>query len=323
MKEKNIIIYETKDGNIDVKLEHETVWLTQKQMAILFDKDVNTISEHITNIFKSEELDQVSVTRNFRITASDCKSYNVNHYNLDMIISVGYRVNSKQGIQFRKWATSKLKEYLIQGYTLNIRVLEEKAEKLKNLQNTFNLLNRSITNQANNIDEVQQIMKILGDFSVGFNLLDDFDNERLDTKGKTKKEAVVITKDEFMSVVEKMKTTFTSPLFANIRDDSFDSSINQIYQSFGGSDCYPTIEEKAVNLLYMIVKNHSFSDGNKRIAANCFLYFLDRNGLLYKNGKSLIDASTLATLTLLIAESKSSESEIIKQIALSILNRNE
>lgn len=323
MKEKNIIIYETKDGNIDVKLEHETVWLTQKQMAILFDKDVNTISEHITNIFKSEELDQVSVTRNFRITASDGKSYNVNHYNLDMIISVGYRVNSKQGIQFRKWATSKLKEYLIQGYTLNIRVLEEKAEKLKNLQNTFNLLNRSITNQANNIDEVQQIMKILGDFSVGFNLLDDFDNERLDTKGKTKKEAVVITKDEFMSVVEKMKTTFTSPLFANIRDDSFDSSINQIYQSFGGSDCYPTIEEKAVNLLYMIVKNHSFSDGNKRIAANCFLYFLDRNGLLYKNGKSLIDASTLATLTLLIAESKSSESEIIKQIALSILNRNE
>lgn len=323
MKEKNIIIYETKDGNIDVKLEHETVWLTQKQMAILFDKDVNTISEHITNIFKSEELDQVSVTRNFRITASDGKSYNVNHYNLDMIISVGYRVNSKQGIQFRKWATSKLKEYLIQGYTLNIRVLEEKAEKLKNLQNTFNLLNRSITNQANNIDELQQIMKILGDFSVGFNLLDDFDNERLDTKGKTKKEAVVITKDEFMSVVEKMKTTFTSPLFANIRDDSFDSSINQIYQSFGGSDCYPTIEEKAVNLLYMIVKNHSFSDGNKRIAANCFLYFLDRNGLLYKNGKSLIDASTLATLTLLIAESKSSESEIIKQIALSILNRNE
>lgn len=322
MNTNNIIIYKTKDGNIDVKLEQETVWLSQKQMAILFDKDIKTINEHINNIFKVKELDKDSVIRNFRITASDGKSYDTKHYNLDMIISVGYRVNSKQGIEFRKWATSKLKEYLIQGYALNTKLLNEKTEKLKQLQNTFNLLNRTITSQVNNIDEAQQIIKILNDFSIGFNLLDDYDNNKLDVKGKTIKKAVVITKQEFLSLIEKMKDKFTSYLFGNQKDDSFESCINQIYQTFDDKDCYETIEEKAVNLLYLIIKNHSFSDGNKRIAGNCFLYFLNKNGLLYKGDKTIIDSSTLATLTLLIAESKPTEHQTVKQIALSILNRN-
>ena len=199
----DIIIYKTKDGSIDVKLEQETVWLSQKQIAILFDKDIKTINEHINNIFNSNELDKDSVIRKFRITASDGKSYDTKHYNLDMIISVGYRVNSKQGIEFRKWATSKLKEYLIQGYALNTKLLQEKTEKLKQLQNTFNLLNRTITSQVNTMDEAQQIIKILNDFSTGFNLLDDYDNNNLDIKGKTIKKAVVITKEEFLSLIEK------------------------------------------------------------------------------------------------------------------------
>ncbi len=322
--ENNILIYTTKDGNIDVKLEQETVWLTQKQMSKLFDTTPQNITIHIQNIYKEQELSKDSTCKDFLQVQTEGKrqiSRSMTFYNLDMIISVGYRVNSKQGIQFRKWATSKLKEYLVQGYTLNERLLKEKVEKLSLLQNAFNLLNRSITNQAENLDEAQQISKLMSDFSVGLNLLDDFDNQRLDNKGNTKKEAVYISVDEFLDVIQKIKTEFTSEIFGNPKDDSFSSSVNQIYQTFDGKDCYPSIEEKAVNLLYFIVKNHSFSDGNKRIGANCFLYFLKKNNLLYKADKPIIDNATLATITLLIAESKPEEKETVKQIAISILNR--
>lgn len=322
--ENNILIYTTKDGNIDVKLEQETVWLTQEQMSLLFDKSKSSISEHIKNIFDDCELDKDSTVRKFRTVQTEGKRQverNLDYYNLDMIISVGYRVKSKQGIQFRQWATKRLKEYLVQGYTLNERLLKEKVEKLNLLQNAFSLLNRSIANQAENLDEAQQISKLMNDFSVGLNLLDDFDNQRLDNKGNTKKEAVYISVDEFLDVIQKMKSEFISEIFGNPKDDSFSSSVNQIYQTFDGKDCYPSIEEKAVNLLYFIVKNHSFSDGNKRIGANCFLYFLKKNNLLYKADKPIIDNATLATITLLIAESKPEEKEIVKQIAISILNR--
>lgn len=322
--ENNILIYTTKDGNIDVKLEQETVWLTQEQMSLLFDKSKSSISEHIKNIFDDNELDKDSTVRKFRTVQTEGKRQverNLEYYNLDMIISVGYRVKSKQGIKFRQWATKHLKEYLVQGYVLNERLLKEKVEKLNLLQNAFNLLNRSITNQAENLDEAQQISKLMSDFSVGLNLLDDFDNQRLDNKGNTKKDAVYISVAEFLDVIQKMKIEFTSEIFGNPKDDSFSSSVNQIYQTFDGKDCYPSIEEKAVNLLYFIVKNHSFSDGNKRIGANCFLYFLGKNNLLYKNNKPIIDNATLATITLLIAESKSEEKETVKQIAISILNR--
>ena len=322
--ENNILIYTTKDGNIDVKLEQETVWLTQKQMSKLFDTTPQNITIHIQNIYKEQELSKDSTCKDFLQVQTEGKrqiSRSMTFYNLDMIISVGYRVNSKQGIQFRKWATKRLKEYLVQGYTLNERLLKEKVEKLNLLQNAFNLLNRSITNQAENLDEAQQISKLMSDFSVGLNLLDDFDNQRLDNKGNTKKEAVYISVSEFLDVIQKMKTEFTSEIFGNPKDDSFSSSVNQIYQTFDGKDCYPSIEEKAVNLLYFIVKNHSFSDGNKRIGANCFLYFLKKNNLLYKADKPIIDNATLATITLLIAESKPEEKETVKQIVISILNR--
>ena len=293
-------------------------------MTHLFHKNKSTISRHIKNIFTEKELARKSTVAKFATVQTEGNRQierNLEYYNLDMIISVGYRVKSKQGIQFRKWATSKLKEYLVQGYTLNERLLKEKVEKLSLLQNAFNLLNRSITNQAENLDEAQQISKLMSDFSVGLNLLDDFDNQRLDNKGNTKKEAVYISVDEFLDVIQKMKTEFTSEIFGNPKDDSFSSSVNQIYQTFDGKDCYPSIEEKAVNLLYFIVKNHSFSDGNKRIGANCFLYFLKKNNLLYKADKPIIDNATLATITLLIAESKPEEKETVKQIAISILNR--
>ena len=322
--ENNILIYTTKDGNIDVKLEQETVWLNVEKIAELYGKDRSNIQRHIKHIYEEDELDKDSTCAFFAQVQKEGSrniTRQIPYYNLDVILSVGYRVSSKTATQFRKWATSVLHKYIVDGYTLNERLLKEKVEKLSLLQNAFNLLNRSITNQAENLDEAQQISKLMSDFSVGLNLLDDFDNQRLDNKGNTKKEAVYISVDEFLDVIQKMKTEFTSEIFGNPKDDSFSSSVNQIYQTFDGKDCYPSIEEKAVNLLYFIVKNHSFSDGNKRIGANCFLYFLEKNNLLYKNNKPIIDNATLATITLLIAESKPEEKETVKQIAISILNR--
>ena len=320
----NILIYTTKDGNIDVKLKQETVWLNVEKIAELYEKDRSNIQRHIKHIYEEEELDKDSTCAFFAQVQKEGSrniTRQIPYYNLDVILSVGYRVSSKTATQFRKWATSVLHKYIVDGYTLNERLLKEKVEKLSLLQNAFNLLNRSITNQAENLDEAQQISKLMSDFSVGLNLLDDFDNQRLDNKGNTKKEAVYISVSEFLDVIQKMKTEFTSEIFGNPKDDSFSSSVNQIYQTFDGKDCYPSIEEKAVNLLYFIVKNHSFSDGNKRIGANCFLYFLKKNNLLYKADKPIIDNATLATITLLIAESKPEEKETVKQIAISILNR--
>lgn len=322
--ENNILIYTTKDGNIDVKLEQETVWLNVEKIAELYGKDRSNIQRHIKHIYEEEELDKDSTCAFFAQVQKEGSrniTRQIPYYNLDVILSVGYRVSSKTATQFRKWATSVLHKYIVDGYTLNERLLKEKVEKLSLLQNAFNLLNRSITNQAENLDEAQQISKLMSDFSVGLNLLDDFDNQRLDNKGNTKKEVVYISVDEFLDVIQKMKTEFTSEIFGNPKDDSFSSSVNQIYQTFNSKDCYPSIEEKAVNLLYFIVKNHSFSDGNKRIGANCFLYFLKKNNLLYKADKPIIDNATLATITLLIAESKPEEKETVKQIAISILNR--
>ena len=324
LQKGEIIIYTSEDGSIslDTKLENDTIWLTQKQMAELFDKNIRTVNEHINNIFKEGELDKISVIRNFRITASDGKQYDTNFYNLDVIISVGYRVKSLRGTQFRIWATNTLKEYLTKGYVINEKMLKTQQNKIQMLQSTVNLLKRSIQNQISTVNEAQDIANIMDNFAQGLDLLDDFDHKTLDTKGVTKKEAVVISKDEYLSVINKMKSEFASDVFANPKDDSFDSSINQIYQTFGGQDCYPTLEEKAAMLLYLITKNHSFSDGNKRIAASCFLYFLNRNNLLYKNNLPIIDNGTLFALTLLIAESKPEEMEIMKQVVVSVLNNS-
>ena len=322
LQKGEIIIYTSEDGSIslDTKLENDTIWLTQKQMAELFDKNIRTVNEHINNIFKEGELDKSSVIRNFRITASDDKQYDTNFYNLDVIISVGYRVKSLRGTQFRIWATNTLREYLTKGYVINEKMLKAQQNKIQTLQSTVNLLKRSIQNQISTVNEAQDIANIMDNFAQGLDLLDDFDHKTLDTKGITQKDAVIISKEEYLSVINKMKSEFASDVFANPKDDSFDSSINQIYQTFGGQDCYSTLEEKAAMLLYLITKNHSFSDGNKRIAASCFLYFLNRNNLLYKNNLPIIDNGTLFALTLLIAESKPEEMEIMKQIVVSVLN---
>lgn len=323
-----IVIYTSADGKIslDTKLENETIWLTQDMMAKLFETTPQNITMHIKNIYDDEELEQNSTCKDFLQVRNEGKrtvSRKLTHYNLDMILSVGYRIKSKTAVQFRKWATNILKEYLIKGYAINQKVLKEQQEKLTSLQQVIELLNRSMKNQIETVEQAQNISKILHQYVTGLNLLDDFDHKRLDKHGVTKREAIQISVEEFLDVIDKMKGNFASNVFAQPKDESFSSSINQIYQTFDGNELYPTLEEKAATLLYLIVKNHSFLDGNKRIGASCFLYFMDKNGLLYDDlGNTIIDDATLFALTLLMAESKPEEMDTIKKVAVSILNRN-
>lgn len=323
-----IVIYTSADGKIslDAKLENETIWLTQDIMAKLFETTPQNITMHIKNIYEDEELEQDSTCKDFLQVRNEGKrtvSRKLTHYNLDMILSVGYRIKSKTAVQFRKWATSILKEYLIKGYAINQKALKEQQEKLTSLRQIIELLNRSMENQIETVEQAQNVSKILHQYVTGLNLLDDFDHKRLDTQGITKRKAIQISVDEFLDVIDKMKGDFASDVFAQPKDESFNSSVNQIYQTFGGNELYPTLEEKAATLLYLIVKNHSFLDGNKRIGASCFLYFMDKNGLLYDDlGCTIIDDATLFALTLLIAESKPEEMDTIKKVTVSILNRN-
>ena len=312
------IIYESYDC-IDVQIDrkNETVWLNKNEIAGLFEIDRSGVSRHINNIFNQEELDKKSNVQKMHIPNSDRP---VEFFSLDVILAVGYRANSAKASAFRRWVSIVLKKYLVDGYALNEKRLQEQKSKVAQLQNAIKLLNRSIEHQADSLDTVKKLSALMADFAAGLDLLDDYDNKTLDTKGKTAKRAVVVTKEEFLTVIDKMKPAFASAVFANPKDDSFDSSVNQIYQTFGGRDCYPTLEEKAAMLLYFVVKNHGFSDGNKRIGAACFLYFLDRNGLLYRAGAPVIDNATLFALTILIAESKPEEMETMKQIVISILN---
>lgn len=321
-----IIIYTSDDGKIslDTKLENNTIWLTQKDMAELFGVKTPAINKHLNNIYQEGELNQDATVSILEIVQKEGKrnvKRQTTFYNLDAIISVGYRVNSSRATKFRIWATNVLKEYLTQGYTINEKLLIDKQEKIQKLQTTVSLLSRSLTNQITSIGEVKQVAKILDNFAKGLDLLDNFDHKTLDKQGTTQKEAVIISVKEFLSVINGMKSEFASDVFANPKDDSFESSVNQIYQTFGGDDCYPTLEEKAAMLLYLITKNHSFSDGNKRIAASCFLYFLEKNNILYKNNLPIIDNGTLFALTILIAESNPKEMETMKQIVVSVLNR--
>ncbi|MDD2967563.1 MAG: virulence protein RhuM/Fic/DOC family protein [Desulfovibrionaceae bacterium] len=320
-----IELYQSQDGKIElnVHVDDETLWLSQRQMAELFDKEVPTIIEHIANIYKEQELDKKATTRKFRIVQQEGKrnvTREVEHYNLDVIISVGYRVHSHRGTQFRIWATQRLKDYLLQGYVINEKLLSKKEEHIEQLKNTLSLLCRALP-RAHNLDEVQSLTKLLNDFAVGLNLLDDFDHKALAEQGLNKQPALVIERQEYLAVIAAMKSNFISDVFAQPKDDSFDSSISQIYQSFGGQECYPTLEEKAAMLLYLLVKNHSFTDGNKRIGAACFLYFLKKNSLLYTtDNQTRIDNTTLFALTLLVAESKPQEMETMKQVIISVLN---
>lgn len=321
-----IVIYTSKDGKVslDARLENDTIWLTQDMIVRLFESSKANVSEHIKHIFEEEELEQSSTVRKFRTVRKEGNrqvSRELEFYNLDLILSVGYRIKSKTATQFRKWATSVLRDYITKGYAVNEARLKEQQKQISALKKAISLVERSLTNQAGTLEEAKDIAKLLEGFSAGLDLLDDYDHKTLDKKGLTQKKAAVIEEKEFLSVIDQMKSEFTSDVFAMPKDSSFSSSVRQIYQSFGGQELYPSLEEKAAMLLYMIVKNHSFADGNKRIGASCFLYFLDKNGILYRDGSPVIDNKTLFAITLLIAESKPEEMETMRQIALSVLNR--
>jgi len=322
--ENKIEIYKIADREtqINVRFEQDTVWLTQQQMASLFEQTKQNISLHINNCFKEGELYADSVVKESLTTAVDGKRYRTKYYNLDVIISVGYRVKSKRGTQFRQWATSRLKEYLVEGYAINQKRLEERNLEVQHLKTGIAILRRAIEYQAKNLDDAEHLAGLLEQFSGGLSLLDDYDHETLDVTGKTKHKAVIIEAAEYQKLVDAMRGEFAYDLFGREKDTGFESSIKQIYQSFGGTEMYPTVEEKAATLLYLIVKNHSFIDGNKRIAAACFLYFLGKNGLLYhQNGETIISNEALASLTLFIAVSKPEEMQTVKQVTISILNR--
>lgn len=318
----NIVIFQTKDGNtsIDVKLENETVWLNRQQMAELFDRDIKTIGKHISNA-KREELAGIPVVAKFATTAIDGKSYQVEYYNIEMITSVGYRVKSQRGTQFRIWANKVLKDYLIKGYAIN---QQAKSEQLEDLKKTVRLLSNVIENKQLTLDEANGLLHIITDYTYGLDTLDRYDYQQLEVNSTTPTEKFRATYEEAMEAIHLLQKKFGSgDLFGNEKDQSFKSSINTIYQTFGGEELYPSIEEKAAMLLYLVIKNHSFSDGNKRIAAFLFLWFLEKNGILYKSdGSKLIGNNTLVALTLMIAESRTEEKDVIVKVVINLINKN-
>ena len=319
--ENQIEIYQANDGStqINVQFEKETVWLTQAQMAELFGKGRTTITEHINNVFSENELVQESTCRKFRQVRTEGNrtiEREIEHYNLDVIISVGYRVKSKQGTQFRIWANKILKEYLVKGYSINEKRLAQKEQEVQLLKNGIQILSRAI-------EEKSEENEWLSIFSKGLQLLDDYDHEELDSKGLTKKQALYPTREDYQELINEMVVDFDSQVFGKEKDQNFESSIAQIEKGFGENDFYPTLEEKATMLLYLVVKNHSFVDGNKRIAAACFLKFLQTNKMLFNAQNELIISNdTLASLTLFIASSKPEEMETVKRLVISVLNRN-
>ena len=321
--ENKIEIYKSPDGQTEVQVQliQDTIWLSQRQMADLFDKDVRTINEHIQTVFNTGELDEKATIRKFRIVQTEGArnvTRNIDHFNLDMIISVGYRVNSIRGTQFRQWATQRLKDYLIEGIAINEKRLAQKSKEIQFLHDGIKILSRAIEEKAN-AEEFQW----LNQFSLGLKLLDDYDHEALDKIGKHKRKAKYPELKEYMEVVERMRTNFNSDIFGKEKDGGFKSAIALVEQQFDKKDIYLSIEEKASMLLYLIVKNHSFVDGNKRIAAACFLLFLERNNLLYnEKGQTIISNEALASLTLFVASSKAEEMETVKQLLVSVLNRN-
>ena len=324
----NIEIYKAADGSteISVKIEEETVWLTQQQMADLFKTSRTNVVEHIKHIYEEKELTEEATCRNFRQVQIEGKrsvTRALPFYNLDMIISLGYRIKSSTATQFRKWATNILKQYLINGYAINQKQLRQEHQKLLALQTLTSSLAQNLNSEKlENVSDIKKAVNFLQDFSNGLILLDDFDHGTLDKKGKTAEVAVRIEEKEFLEVINSMKPQFESNVFGIPKDDGFSSAVNNIYQTFGGAELYPTLEEKAAMLLYSITKDHCFHDGNKRIAASCFLYFMQKNNMLYINGKKRIDDDTLFAITLFIAESKAEDMEMFRQIIISILNRN-
>ena len=326
MEENKIIIYQTEDGQtqIDVRLENDTVWLTQAQMAELFQTDRTSIVRHINNIYKVDELDRESTCAKIAQVQTEGKrevKRTIPYFNLDMIISVGYRVNSKRGIKFRQWANHILKQYLIKGYAINERIRHEQIGELRQL---VGVLGRAIQNQQiEPNDENQALFDIVVDYTYALDTLDNYDYERLSIDKTTKEEPFHATYENAMEAINGLREKFGgSTLFGNEKDDSFKSSIGQIYQTFGGNELYPSVEEKAAMLLYLVTKNHSFSDGNKRIAATLFLWFLNNNGILYRpDGSKRLADNTLVALTLMIAESKTEEKDVMVKVVVNLINQ--
>ncbi len=317
MMEQQIEIYQSQDGIVlNVQLSNETVWLSQDQLAVLFDRDQSVISRHLSIVFNEKELEKEGNMQKVHIAYSDRP---VALYSLDVIISVGYRVKSIRGTQFRQWATRRLKDYLIEGVAINEQRLAQKNKEIKVLHDGIRILSRAIEDQAINNEDYAWLHQ----FSVGLQLLDDYDHESLDEKGKHTNSAEYPAMAEYMVLVDKMRSEFNSDVFGKEKDGGFDSAVNQIKQGFGDQEVYPSIEEKAAMLLYLVVKNHAFVDGNKRIAAACFLLFLQRNGLLYTDsGELIISNEALASLTLFVAASKADEMETVRRLLVSVLNRN-
>lgn len=300
-----IVLFSSGDVNVEVLVspEQDTVWLTQKQMGALFDVKQATISEHINNILEVNELDETSIGISDRSTGGRKPRV----YNLDMILSVGYRVNSKRGIEFRRWANSVLKQYIIRGYATNESRLQQLGEVVRLMKRTQDSL------------DSRQVLSVIESYSTALDLLDDYDHQTM-KRPKGSDAAYVLTYEECRKVIDSMRFKSESELFGQEKDGSFQGSIGNIYQSFGGQEIYPTLQEKAANLLYFVTKNHSFWDGNKRIAATMFLYFLDRNGILYdESGLKRLDDHTLVALTIMIAESRPEEKEMMVSVIMNCI----
>ena len=328
MEENNIIIYKDENNSIqiDVKMDGDMIWLTRQQLATLFGRDYKTISKHINNALKEELADEVVVAKFANTTQHGAiegktQTHELEYFNLEMVTSVGYRVKSNRGIQFRKWANKVLKDYLIKGYAINQRIHSEQIGELRQL---VGLLGRTIQNQpVLSDDETSALFEVVTDYSYALDTLDNYDYERLSITKTTKEEPFHATYENAMEAINGLREKFGgSVLFGNEKDDSFKSSIGQIYQTFAGEELYPSVEEKAAMLLYLVTKNHSFSDGNKRIAATLFLWFLNNNHILYyHDGSKRIADSTLVALTLMIAESRTEEKDIMVKVVVNLINQ--
>ena len=324
-----IIIYQTEDGQtqVDVRMENDMIWLTRQQIAVLFGRDYKTISKHINNALKEELADSVVVAKFANTTQHGAiegktQTHEIDYFNLEVITSVGYRVKSKRGVQFRQWANNVLKQYLIKGYAINERMRKEQIGELRQL---VGMLGRTIQSQPLlSNDETNALFEVVTDYTYALDTLDNYDYERLTINKTTKEEPFHATYENAMEAINGLREKFGgSVLFGNEMDDSFKSSIGQIYQTFGGEELYPSVEEKAAMLLYLVTKNHSFSDGNKRIAATLFLWFLNNNHILYHpDGSKRIADSTLVALTLMIAESRTEEKDVMVKVVVNLINKN-
>ena len=315
---ERIALYQAPDGTVslEVKLEAETVWLNLNQMSGLFDRDKSVISRHLRNIFKTGELDRDSVVAFFATTAADGKTYQVDYYSLDAIISVGYRVNSKRGTQFRIWATNVLRDHVLRGYSANER-------RLKELNQAIRLIGSVAERKALSGDEATALLSVVKDYSYALDLLDDYDHERVTAKDTTVRPVAPVSYDEVRRIIERLKAQFNAgELFGAEKDKSLRGSLANVMQTFDGKELYPSLEEKAAQLLYSLVKNHSFVDGNKRIAAALFLWFLEKNAALYAaDGSKRIADNALVAMTLLIAESRPEEKDVLTRVVVNLINR--